>query len=112
MKKGGFVRQYLGTVIFGLLGVAVPVIGAATRWPWPWGIMLGIGVAFVVAAGLSYPVRERPEDPAPQTAFISGDATGSSFGNVYTDADFMVRGDARHAVFWNIIQRPRRRGPE
>jgi hypothetical protein len=106
MRKGNDVRQYTGSIVFVLLSVAVPVVGAARKWPWPWWVWIGIAAAFLLGAVLSFPVRARPS-----SAFISGDATGSSFGNVYSDADTFVRGDARQAFFWNIIHRshPRQR---
>ena len=97
-------RQYIGTVTFAMLAVAVPVLAAALKWPWPWWAWLLIGVGLLLGSVLSYQARVRVS-----SSFIAGDATGSRFGNVYSDADTFVDGDARQALFWNVIHHSRDR---
>lgn len=96
-------RQYLGTVILALAGAAVAVTGVAAHWPWKWPVWTYLTIFFLAGAVLSLPVKAKPRS-RPRT-FISGDASGSAFGNVDSDADVFVSGDARHALFWNIIHR-------
>src|ERR1700728_1171863 len=99
-------RQYVGTIVFVALSVLVSVIGAATKWSWHWWVWVSVAALFLLGAALSFP---GPAEIPPSSAFIDGDATGSSFGNVYSDADTFVRGDARRAIFWNIIHRSKAR---
>lgn len=94
-------RRYIGSVVAVLVGVVIAVIGAATHWPWPWWawvIILGLCLVCVI---LAFPVRKE----APSTAFVGGDASGSTFRNVYSEADHFVRGNAHQALFWNVIHR-------
>jgi uncharacterized membrane protein len=91
-------RNYLGTVILAFLGIALACVTVATHL-WQLAIVI---VLSLLGAVLLYPVR-KPE----RTAFGIGDFSGSSFNNVYTDADDFIRGDAREALFINIIHRSR-----
>jgi hypothetical protein len=101
-------RQYIGSIVFAVLSVVVPVVGSASKWPWPLWAWVAIGILLLLGAILSFPVRKPLR---PSSAFVSGDASGSSFRNVYSDADNFVSGDARQAIFWNIIHlsRPHQR---
>lgn len=91
-------RQYIGSIVSLLLAVGIAIIGAVTHWPWHWWVFVIIVALCLVAAILAYPAPDRP-----QTAFVVGDASGSKFRNVYSDADDFVRGDARRALFWNVV---------
>jgi len=92
-------RQYMGTIVLALLGIALGAVAVVTAW-WVW---VAIAVASIAGAILLYPVR-KPE----RSAFGIGDFSGSKFGNVYSDADDFIRGDAREALFINIIHKSRR----
>jgi hypothetical protein len=48
--------------------------------------------------------------PRKPTAFITGDAAGSVFENVETDADVFIEGDRENSVFRNVVHRTRRQG--
>jgi purine-cytosine permease-like protein len=97
-------RQYLGSIVFVVLSVLVSVVGVATKWPWPKWAWIAITAAFLLGAALSFPVKSRTEA---SSAFVDGDASGSIFGNVYSDAQTFIHGPAQQALFWNIIHRPR-----
>ena len=100
-------REYVGSLIWVLLSVVISVIGVATHWPWAWEAWAAVVIMLLLGAILTFPVRSHPaREP---TAFVAGDASGSTFGNVYSDADVFVRGNARRALFWNIIHRPQSR---
>jgi hypothetical protein len=94
-------RQYLGSIVF-FLSVLVSVLGVATHWPWPAWALVVIATTFLLGAVLTFPVRTQIEV---RSSFVEGDASGSIFGNVYTDATTFIHGDARQALFWNIIHR-------
>lgn len=96
-------RQYLGSLVFVTLSVLLSVLGVATKWPWPKGAWILIAIALLLGAVLTFPVRSQTEEPS---VFVDGDASGSIFGNVYSDAHTFVRGPAKRALFWNIIHRP------
>jgi hypothetical protein len=91
-------RQYIGTIILALLGIALGALAIATSW---WAYVL-IALLSVGGAVLLYPVRK-----SERSAFGIGDFSGSRFGNVYSDADDFIRGTAREALFINIIHRSR-----
>lgn len=52
-----------------------------------------------------------PKPKRERTAFVTGDATGSVFRDVTTDADDFVVGDRKDSVFENI-RHERRRKPQ
>ncbi len=94
------IRQYIGTTIFALLGIALGSV-AIVNHVW---LLVAVGVLAGVAAVLLYPV------PAVErSAFGVGDFSGSRFVNVYSDADDFIRGKAHEALFINIIHRSQAR---
>src|SRR5258708_27654286 len=78
-------------------------------WPWPWWAFVVIGAPFVAGADASLPPRggksERPavSSSTPRSAFVVGDADGSTFGNASSNADAFIHGNASPALFWNIL---------
>src|ERR1022692_546184 len=104
-RKCHGMRQYLGSIILTLLSISAPVIGAVENWPWPWWIFGGMAIGLLIGAYLTRPRREVPRSAPVPTAFVGGDASGSTFRNIYTDADYVVHGNARRAIFRNIIHR-------
>jgi hypothetical protein len=73
--------------------------------------VVGSVAGLVVAAGVivsgisSIRNRKKVRERQASGAFIEGDASGSSFGNVYSDAPTFVRGNALRTRFWNVIHR-------
>jgi hypothetical protein len=94
--KEHMMRSYIGTTILNLLGIALSCLGI-TKHLLP---LLIVAALALLGAVLSYPVRK----PG-RTAFGIGDFSGSTFGNVYTDADDFIQGNAREALFINIIHK-------
>lgn len=78
--------QRLGGAVLAALAVVLGIYSGVDSWPW------------------SSEVAEKP------TAFIRGDASGSSLDTIYSDADFMVDGNARKTKFRNITHRTDRSG--
>lgn len=88
------------------LVVGVPgLIALGNVWP-SWVIVLLV-VPFVLASLFTIPVRKAVA-PAPATSFVRGDASGSSFANVESNAEIFIDGDAREAFLWNVVHRARR----
>ena len=54
--------------------------------------------------------RGKPAPPASRepSAFIRGDASGSAFKDVETDADIFIDGDRTDSVFRNVVHRRER----
>jgi hypothetical protein len=74
------------------------------------GSVAGVVVATGVVVSWMSSLRKRSKTSGSEESgsFIEGDASGSNFGNVYSDAPTFVRGNARRASFWNVIHRSNR----
>jgi hypothetical protein len=97
--------QRLGGTILAALAVVIAIISGIDSWPW-WLTAIfallslaGVILMLIPSDQKTSEVEERP------TAFIRGDASGSSLNTVYSDADFMVDGNARKTKFRNITHR-------
>ena len=97
--------QRLGGLILAALAVALGIYSGIDSWPW-WLTavfsLLGLSGVILTLLPLNKKASEVAEKP---TAFIRGDATGSSLDTIYSDADFMVDGNARKTKFRNITHR-------
>lgn len=105
-------RHWIGTSLFGVAGIAATLLQAWQSLP-AWGI----GLTVLFAAGgviLTWPVRREPAHdtprissppPAADTAFIRGDANGSTMVDVSSDAQVFIEGDARETFLSRIIHR-------
>jgi len=102
------VRAWFGTVGLAAVGIAVSIVGPVAKWPvWLWVIL---ALAFALGAVLLLPLRTS-EPSSPQSAFIKGDADGSTFRRVDAQADVFVGGNARRTRLYDVVFRtPDRRG--
>jgi hypothetical protein len=108
-------RQYVGTVIFGVVAVAVGVVGwfvPDIHQSWLWSLLVAAAViACLIGAYLLHPSR-KPSSPASQiapSAFIKGDADGSTLQRVKSNADDFITGNARRAFLADIKHKSRGR---
>ena len=102
-------KQYSGSIV----SLALATILAATplygvQWPlWTIGPIVGV---FLVVGYLLRPSKSAPPTPASSprrdTAFVRGDADGSTFDDIVVDgAHAVIDGNARNAVFHNVRYR-------
>lgn len=97
-------RHWLGTTILTLLGISLSLWAAAAHWPiWLTICVLALTVLGIV---LSWPVKVANES----SAFVRGDASGSSFTDVRSDAHTFIDGNARETLFTRVQHRRRRPG--
>jgi len=74
------------------------------------GSVAGLVAALVAVVTLlnSLSNRRKTSGSKESESFVEGDASGSRFGNVYSNAPTFVRGNARRASFWNVTHRSNR----
>lgn len=103
-------RHWIGMCLLGVAGIAATLLQAWQSLP-AWGIALTI---LLTAGGvtLTWPVRREQDaprvsspPPAADTAFIRGDASGSTMVDVSSDAQVFIEGDARETFLSRIIHR-------
>jgi hypothetical protein len=92
-------KQWIGTTLLTLLALLFAALGISKGWPWWLWVILTI--AALACAVLAFPVQANEK-----TTFAVGDFSGSSFVNVYSDAQEFIHGEAKRALFFNIIHRP------
>src|SRR6266550_8830265 len=91
----GPASQYIGTVLWGVLNLTVAA-AALYGWRWPLWTIAPIVVVFVLGAYFVWPIAPPPPVGQRGTAFVRGDASGSTFDDVDVQgADAVVDGDAR-----------------
>jgi hypothetical protein len=97
------VGHWAGTTIFAALGIFLAAVAGWGEWP-VWSKIAVVAVC-ALAAILTMPVTsQRPAAPhRAQTAFVRGDADGSAFRNIISNADHFIEGNARDALFWHIV---------
>lgn len=97
--------QRLGGIILAVLAVILGIYSGIDSWPW-WLTalfsLLSLSGVILMLLPLDKKTSEVAEKP---TAFIRGDASGSRLDTIYSDADFMVDGNARETKFRNITHR-------
>ncbi len=97
--------QRLGGVILAVIAVVLGIYSGVSFWPW-WLTAIFSALSLIGVILMLFPARkETPEVTEKPTAFIRGDADDSSLDTIYSDADFMVDGNARKTTFRNIIHR-------
>jgi bacteriorhodopsin len=100
--------QRLGGTTLAALAVALGIYSGISSWAW-WLIAIFAFFGLVGVVLMMMPENKPNNEMEPSTAFIRGDASRSSLDTVYSDADYMVDGNARHAKFRNVTHRTRRR---
>lgn len=98
----------MGSIVALVIAVVIAIIGAATRWPWHWwiwAIVCAICVVVAVFAYLTQPQSDSRKENEPRSAFVVGDASGSSFNRVFSNADDFIRGNALRAIFRDVTHR-------
>jgi hypothetical protein len=93
-------HRWLGSSVVLAVGLVLGFLSVAAGYS-PW-----------LLAGLAWPGRDEPENE--RSAFVRGDASGSTFDEVVSDgSDSFIDGDALGAIFRRVIhrapRRPRRR---
>jgi hypothetical protein len=103
-------QQRLGGAILAVIAVVFGIYSGVDSWPW-WLTGLFSLLSLSGVALMLLPVDKETSEVAERpTAFIKKDASGSSLDTIYSDADFMVDGNARETRFRNIIHRTDRSG--
>lgn len=104
-------RQWIGSIAVGAVGAALAVMslwGGYSHW-------LLVGLAALVGVGLllTWPGRDKAASETPEaerSAFVRGDASGSTFDDVVSDgSDSFIEGNAIGAIFRRVIHRAPRR---
>jgi hypothetical protein len=97
--------QRLGGVILAVLAVVLGIYSGIDSWPW-WLTALFSLLSLIGVILMLLPRDKKTSEVAEKaTAFIRGDASRSSLDTVYSDADFLVDGNARDTKFRNITHR-------
>lgn len=99
-------RQFLGSAVIILAGIVASVWTLAATEPY---LALVFVAATVVGVVVSYPFKVAAPSPARPSSFVDGDADGSTFNRVSSNADSFVRGNARESIFNRVRHRRRRR---
>ena len=74
----------------------------ASREEWPWWLTTGFFILAVALAILA--LKDSEVRSPPESVFIRGDASGSSFDRVLTKgANTFIDGDARNAKFRDVV---------
>lgn len=98
-------RHWIGSSLLTVAGLGVTLYQAWQSAP-PWLIALTV-LLTAIGVLLMWPLRR---ERGAATAFIRGDASGSTAVDVSSDAQVFIEGDARETVLSRIIHSPRRRG--
>lgn len=93
-----------------LVALGAGLAGAASIWTdhpklaLVFGVILLAGMLLFVIRWFRSRGRKEAENP-PRSTFILGDASGSRFNEVTSDAEVFVDGDARNVDWKNVRQR-------
>jgi hypothetical protein len=103
-------HRWLGSSVVLAVGLVLGFLSVAAGYS-PW-LLAGLAVAAAIGVFLTWPGRDEPENE--RSAFVRGDASGSTFDEVVSDgSDSFIDGDALGAIFRRVIhrapRRPRRR---
>jgi len=101
-------RAQIASILSLIVGLLFGALGALQLLPpwlaWP---LLGIGV---LAAIFTYQVPKPSGGSDDDSAFVRGDASGSTFEDVRSNAKDFVHGNATESVFRRVTHRGRRHG--
>jgi len=101
----GPASQYIGTVLWTALGLALAV-ATLYGWRWPLWTIAPIVLLFGLGAFFLWPTTPPPPPARRGTAFVRGDASWSIFDDVDVQgADAVIDGDAKGAIFRNVRYR-------
>lgn len=98
----------IGGAILAALAVGLGIYTFISSWQW-WITALFAIVALICFVLMLLPSKkETPEREQPRSTTFKGDLDGSTIGEVWSDADTLVDGNARNAKINKITHRTNR----
>lgn len=102
------IRRWIGSSVVLAVGLVLAIFSVwagFSHW-----LLVGLAAVAAVAIWMTWPGRDEPG--AERSAFVRGDASGSTFDDVVSDgSDSFIEGNAIGAIFRRVTHRaPRRPG--